>query len=257
MAATSAQDSTPGEAPARIGVAGRRDYPANPRREAAGTPTAKPATSADPIRPVTSNSAVGDVVSPATAKAQPAKAAGAKAESAKPETIGEAVNRPKAVRPAALGESAGFGASAGLGASAGFGASAGVAASGGAGESAAAEGSAQRGDQLKAAKAAAAKPERHIAEQRVDDDRDIPGSAGKPKPGPKAPAAPKPAEAEGRPVPGARHSNYAEEAAELLAGLSATRKRRNTSPSGDPDAEDSPDGVTRVLRNGLTEPADD
>jgi hypothetical protein len=103
--------------------------------------------------------------------------------------------------------------------------------------------------------------ERHIAEQRVDDDRFTPDAEDKPK----AESAsktyePTPAEAAGRAVPDARHSNYAEEAAELLAAPSANRKRRQTAaglPAGDPATEEPPITVTRLPRKGQPKPAKD
>jgi hypothetical protein len=110
---------------------------------------------------------------------------------------------------------------------------------------------------------AASKVERHIAGQRVDDEHPTPESDGRLKSDGETTAKtarPNPAKAEGRPVPDARQSNYAEEAAELLAGLSASRKRRKTGtglPAGDPAMEEPPIMVTRLPRKGHTKPAKD
>jgi hypothetical protein len=107
------------------------------------------------------------------------------------------------------------------------------------------------------------KSDPHIAEQRAVDDRNRPGT--EPKPGPEVrpaanitrPTKESPAASEGRQVPGARQSNYAEEAAELLAGLSPNRKRRKTAtglPATDPATDQPPIKMTRLPRRGQAKP---
>jgi hypothetical protein len=234
--------------PTRVGVAGRRDYPAPARREVNATPPAKP------------TKVVGSEMTEATVDT-----AGTSTDTAAERGVAEAGKN-------APGERASFGPAAGEPAKAGprraaiakTGASETVktgsgtrrAATSGSGKS---EPQQRTGGSADHQNPTAAKAERHIAEQRVDDDRSTPSADGKPTETATRVAKPKPAEAEGRPVPGARMSNFAEEAAELLAGLSANRKRRKSTaglPAGDP-VDEPPITVTRLPRRGRPKPAED
>jgi hypothetical protein len=95
----------------------------------------------------------------------------------------------------------------------------------------------------------APRAETHIAEQRVK----TASTEAKP---PTKPGNPRTADSDGPSVPGARHSDYAEEAAELLAGISQNRRRKTASglPPGDPAMAEQPIKVTRLPRKGQSKP---
>jgi hypothetical protein len=295
--------TTPTEPPARVGVAGRRDYPAPARREAVATP---PAKSASAIEPAKAQAATSPARTAGPTKARPRGFEAAKAELGAVEAAKAELG---AVEAAKTGLGAVEAAKTALGASVAAGTAPGTretaetrlgaretaalspgarettAPSSGARETAApspgARETAETGsgarEVVKTGPASGSggnrtqqpgsvahqvppKAERHIAGQRVDGDRAAPSTDGRPNAeSATRTAKPKPARAEGRPVPGARLSNYVEEAAELLAGP-ANRKRRRTVTgltAGDPATDERPIAAPRLPRKGRANPAAD
>jgi hypothetical protein len=111
------------------------------------------------------------------------------------------------------------------------------------------------------------RPETHIAEQRVVDDRpsqtdrltssaseNAEGKTDGAKPSGKVAKPAKTKRPGERSVPAARLSSYAAEAAKLLAGSSSARRKRRAEAS-DPVAEDEQGKESRPLRKGQSKPS--